>query len=629
MTRRQTAMIAVMIFGCFITTLNQTVVSPAQPSIMHDMGVDTTTVQWLTTGFTLVNAIMIPITAWLTDKFSTRAIFITGLLVFTAGTLVAGVAPNFALLLVGRLVQAASVGVMMPLVMTVMMLIFPADQRGSAMGVFSIVIAFAPAVGPSLAGVVIDHYNWRVLFFGIAALAVVAAVAAFFALDDIGERRDPGRLDWTSVAMSTLGFGGLLYGCSTLGSSFNIVDVVIALVGAAFIVLFFLRQLRLDHPMLEVRVLFNRQFLIGTAIVMIVQASMLAAGVLMPIYLQSLRGFSATTSGLVLLPGALLMGLLGPITGRLFDKYGPRALSLTGLGVLTVATLGFSFLSDDTSLTTIVILYTVRMAAIGLVNMPINTWAMNALDNSVMNHGTSVNNTLRQVAGSLGTALLVSVSSIVASANTGRGVEPVRANIVGLNWAFAIGTALCAAALALAVAFVRNRAADARQSDPDDARRMVLESIMVRDVFTLPTEATVLDAMRLMVGKGISAAPIVDDQGRPVGFVSDGDVMRYLARRDGTIVDPVSLTMFTGLDRSDFGERVGRLADMKVTAIGAKGVIGVDVHAGLPEVCRVLGDNHLKKVPVLQDGRIVGVINRSNITRYSMESFLDTSAQTA
>lgn len=626
LTRKQKIMVCVLVFGAFVTMLNQTVVAPAQPSIMREMGIGTTLVQWLTTGFTLVNAIVIPIAAFISDRFRTRVIYLACMAVFLAGTIVCALAPNFPLLLVGRLVQASSVGVLMPVTMTVMMLMFPVSQRGTAMGLFGVVLAFAPAIGPSLSGVVIDHASWRVMFWIVVALAVVSIVAGVFFMGNVGERRDTTRLDPLSVLLSTVGFGGLLYGCSSIGgSSFAWWDIVIALVGVAAIVAFYFRQLKSAKPMLEVRVLANRRFLISTIIGMVVQAALLAGGVLMPIYLQSMRGFSATTSGLVLLPGALLLGALGPITGRLFDKHGPRALSLTGIGTLTVASLCFAFLTDATPLAIIIVLYTVRMASIGLINMPIMTWGMNALDNSLMNHGTSVNNTLRQVAGSMGTAVLVSASAIATNLAMNAGADDTHANIIGIDWAFGISAVLAAIALTLTIAFVRQRKAGAETTDLDKERRSVLEAVMRRDVYTLPVEATMVDAMRLMVDKGISAAPIIDAEGRPVGFISDGDIMRYLAKRGDSMIDPAALTMIPTSDDADFSQRLAKLSRLKVSDVATRGIIGVDIHDDLTEVCRVLGENHLKKVPVLEDGRVVGVINRSNITQYSMKEYLDRS----
>lgn len=626
LTRKQIIMLIVLVFGTFVTVLNQTVVAPALPSIMSEMSVDAAVAQWLTTGFTLVNAIMVPITAFLTDRFTTRRLFLASMVLFTAGTALAAWGPNFPVLLSGRLIQAAGAGILMPLVMTVLMWTFPVDRRGTAMGVFGIVIAFAPAAGPTVAGVIIDQANWHVMFWIIAVLCAAVIVFAAAALERGGETNKDVKLDVVSVVLSTLGFGGLLYGLSAIGSYGVTADsaggVVIGVVALA---LFFRRQLRMEQPMLQVRVLTNRKFLIATIIVMLVQGALLAGGILIPILLQSYMGFSATTSGLVLLPGAIVMGAMGPVAGRLFDKHGPRVLAVIGTGVLALTTATFMFMGPGMGLITLTVIYTVRLFSLSLVNMPISTWGMNALPDKLMNHGTSVQNTFRQVAGSLGTAVIVSASTVATNMVSGS-TDAVTAGVFGIHAAFAVATALCVLGFVLTVALVRNKPGDEAAADEDNAHRSLIERIMKRDVYTLPENATVLEAMQLLVNNHISAAPLVDAAGKPTGFISDGDIMRYLSKRGQMIMDPVVMivqTVDAYSDHKDYVHKLEHLMGMKASDIGAKGIIGVSAHADLPEVCRVLGENHLKKVPVLEDGVIVGVINRSDITHFSMEKYLE------
>lgn len=626
LTRKQFLMLAVMVFGTFVAILNQTVVTPALPSIMVETGVDASMAQWLTTGFTLVNAIMVPVTAYLTDRYKTRTLFAISMAVFAVGSALAGWAANFPILLVGRLLQAAGAGVSMPLVMTTLMLTFPPERRGSAMGIFGIVIAFAPAAGPSVAGVVIDSYGYHVLFYAIAILSVLVVIASVVFIDKaMGGFKPDSTLDKPSVILSTLGFGGLLYGLSTIGSTgVNVADIAITLVGVIILVLFFRRQLRMEEPMLQVRVLANRKFLIGTIIGMLVQGSLLAAGILMPIYLQSYMGYSATVSGLVILPGAVIMGAMGPIAGRLFDKHGPRVLSLIGMTLLTISTLAFAFLGDATGVIYLTVLYAVRMFSMSLVNMPINTWAMNALDNSLINHGTSVGNTFRQVAGSLGTAILVSVSTMATGMASQTGMDATHAGILGVNAAFFVGTMLCLIGLIITIVCVTDKPGEAAAVDPDSRNRSTLERIMQRDVYTLPDTATVCDAVELFVSKHISAAPIVNAEGHAVGFISDGDVARVLAKRKTTFTDPVLFTQLTtDADNDEFDDKAQRVMESNVCSIGARGVITVDVHTDLREVCRILGENHLKKIPVTDEGHLVGVVNRSDIAHYTMAKYLE------
>lgn len=259
--------------------------------------------------------------------------------------------------------------------------------------------------------------------------------------------------------------------------------------------------------MLQVRVLTNRKFLIATIIVMLVQGALLAGGILIPILLQSYMGFSATTSGLVLLPGAIVMGAMGPVAGRLFDKHGPRVLAVIGTGVLALTTATFMFMGPGMGLITLTVIYTVRLFSLSLVNMPISTWGMNALPDKLMNHGTSVQNTFRQVAGSLGTAVIVSASTVATNMVSGS-TDAVTAGVFGIHAAFAVATALCVLGFVLTVALVRNKPGDEAAADEDNAHRSIIEQIMKRDVYTLPENATVLEAMQLLVNNHISAAPL-------------------------------------------------------------------------------------------------------------------------
>lgn len=632
LTRKQWMMLVVIVVGSFVTILNQTLVTPALPAIMQEMSIDAATGQWLTSGFTLMNAIMIPITAYLQDRFSIRGLFLFSMGVFTVGTLMCGWAPNFPVLLGGRLVQAMGAGILMPMAMTVLLIMFPIERRGSAMGLFGLVIAFAPAIGPTVSGVMVDLASWHIMFYGVAGLSLVVIVMAAFLIDaHAKEGEAKASLDVPSVVLSTLGFGGLLYGFSVFGSSgIDVFSVGTTLVGAVCVMWFFIRQNRLKVPMLRVRILLNRNFLVATIICMLVQASLLVAPVLMPIYVQNLMGFPATVSGLVIMPGAILMGVMNPIAGKLFDRYGPRAMSIVGMALLCLTTLCFGFVALDTNIVFLTVVFAVRMFSMALVNMPITTWGMNSLDTKLMNHGTSINNTLRMVAGSLGTAVVVSVYSLVGTVTI-----PIYGDAQGamyaFNGSFMVCTALVLVGLVLTIVFVKGRpgTVEATGTDRGDepgrsgANRILLTKIMKKDVYVLRSDDTVKDAMQLFIDEGISACPIVDDAGSPVGFVSDGDILKTLARKSESYLDPVALIAASAEDNREYAEKLEQMMGIPVSSIGVRNLISVNVHADIDEVCRVLAESHLKKVPVMEDGKICGIINRSDITRYSMEAYLE------
>lgn len=624
LSRKQIVMVVVLIFGTFVAVLNQTVVTPMLPTVMEEFSVDSSTAQWLTTGFTLVNAIMIPITAYLTDRYPLRRMFCVAMGIFVAGSLLAGWGPNFIVLLLGRMVQAAGAGILQPLVMTVLLRTFPVERRGTAMGIFGLVIAFAPAVGPTVAGLVIDSVGWHVLFFAIAALGVIVMIVAMFTIEP-GEAANPNAyLDKLSVVLSCLGFGGLLYGLSAIGSDGLSVGAVVGLaVGIVALVFFFRRQLRLEEPMLNVRVLQNRRFTIATIIVMLVQASLMGATVLMPIYMQTDLGMSATQSGLVMLPAAIIMGVMGLVSGRIFDKTGPRWLGIIGLGIVTVTTIMFANLGTESTMAYLMTLYAVRMFGLSLVNMPINTWGMNALDDSQINHGTALNNTFRQVAGSLGTAIIVSVSSAAESSKAGV-MTAVEASVYGIDCAFGVSAVFCLVALVLVILFVKDKPEEIERATTAEGMPITdLALVMKADAYTLPETATVLDAMRVITDKKIGGVTIVDEDGRLAGYITDGDIMRHLSKPDDVITDPMS--MITQVVRENdrgkgFYGQVSDLMAMNVSVLTKSHPVSLTVHNDLKEACHVLGSYHLKKVPVVDDdNKLVGIVDRSDVIRYFMD----------
>lgn len=411
-------LVVVLLIGTFCTVLNQTLLATAFPTLMKEFDISASTVQWLTTGFLLVNGIMIPVSAWLINSFSSKELYISAMTTFLIGTIICFLAPNFSVLLTGRLIQAIGVGLSMPLLQNIMLTIFPPEKRGSAMGMAGIVIGLAPALGPTLSGWIIDHYSWRDLFGMVIPIVILVLVLALFFMKSVIELTHP-KIDTISAILSTIGFGSLLYGFSSVGDKGWLSKEVLGflIIGIIFIFLFSKRQLKIEHPFLELRVFKSKIFTIAAVLAGVTNMAMIGAEMVLPLYIQNIRGESAFHSGLMLLPGALVMGLMMPITGAIFDKRGARKLAITGMFILTSATLPFAFLTSKTSVIVIVVLYAIRMFGISMVMMPVTTSGMNALPDHLISHGTAVNNTFRQVASSIGTAILISVLTNVTKNN--------------------------------------------------------------------------------------------------------------------------------------------------------------------------------------------------------------------
>ncbi|GEO26925.1 putative MFS-type transporter YhcA [Alicyclobacillus acidoterrestris] len=460
----------VMIAGAFIAFLNQTLINVALPQMMDYLHITATTGDWLTTIYMLVNGVVIPITAFLMERFTTRQLYITSMSLFALGTLVCAIGPNFSLILVGRVIQAGGAGILMPLLTNVIFTLFPPERRGGAMGILGIALNFAPAIGPTLSGWIVEHHSWRLLFFIILPIAIADIIVSIFVLKNVTETKRP-KLDSFGVALSTIGFGGILYGFSVAGSNgWGSIDVIVSfIVGGVSLIFFVWRQLVVDHPILEFRIFRYPMFTLTTLINVIVTMALYAGMILMPLYMQDVRGFSPLLSGLMLLPGGVVMGVMSPITGKLYDRFGARWLAAFGLAVTAVTTFFLARLQLDTTYLHTTIIYTIRMFGMSILMMPIMTAGLNQLPLHLNRYGTALLNTLRMVSGAVGMAFLVTIMSNRATMHIkdlmAQGhVSPAdkakvalvtgQGTVMGINDAFLVATGFAVAAFILSL-FIR------------------------------------------------------------------------------------------------------------------------------------------------------------------------------
>ncbi|HCX3048023.1 TPA: DHA2 family efflux MFS transporter permease subunit [Staphylococcus aureus] len=402
--------LAALLFGMFIAILNQTLLNVALPKINTEFNISASTGQWLMTGFMLVNGILIPITAYLFNKYSYRKLFLVALVLFTIGSLICAISMNFPIMMVGRVLQAIGAGVLMPLGSIVIITIYPPEKRGAAMGTMGIAMILAPAIGPTLSGYIVQNYHWNVMFYGMFIIGIIAILVGFVWFKLYQYTTNP-KADIPGIIFSTIGFGALLYGFSEAGNKgWGSVEIeTMFAIGIIFIILFVIRELRMKSPMLNLEVLKFPTFTLTTIINIVVMLSLYGGMILLPIYLQNLRGFSALDSGLLLLPGSLIMGLLGPFAGKLLDTIGLKPLAIFGIAVMTYATWELTKLNMDTPYMTIMGIYVLRSFGMAFIMMPMVTAAINALPGRLASHGNAFLNTMRQLAGSIGTAILVTV----------------------------------------------------------------------------------------------------------------------------------------------------------------------------------------------------------------------------
>ena len=340
---RKGPVMTIMILGAFFTIFNQTTMTVALPTLMEAFHIDAPTGQWLTTGYMLVNGVLIPVTGYLMQRFTTRQLFLSAMFIFLIGTIVSALAPNFPVLLTGRLIQAASTGIIMPLLMNVVLKLYPPERRGTAMGTVGLAIIFAPAIGPTLTGYVLDVLPWQTLFYGMIPFIIIIILCGFIFLKNVSEITES-KLDTVSLILSTIGFGALLYGFSEAGGEgWTSIEVIVTLsVGVVAVGLFSWRQLVSERPFLDLRAFKYNMFTLTTIINCVITMVMYADMILLPLYLQNARGFTALEAGFLMLPGALLMGLLSPVVGKLFDHFGAKWLTVIGITIILVTTYTFT-----------------------------------------------------------------------------------------------------------------------------------------------------------------------------------------------------------------------------------------------------------------------------------------------
>ena len=408
--------VAILLSAAFISILNQTLLMIAMPPIMADFQIDANQAQWLTTIYLLTNGILIPITAYLIGRFSNRMLLLTGLVLFSVGTLTGGFAPNFMTLLLARVIQAGGAGIIMPMMQTIIITIYPKEKRGTIMGIAGLVTGFAPAVGPTLAGWLIEQFSWRYLFYTMFPISIIIILIVAFYMRNVTEKQQ-GQLDVLSVVYSSFGWGGLLYAFSIAGSKgFDNLEVWIPLgIGTISLWQFIQRQLKLEKPILEFRVFQSKIFTLSTILSFLVYSLMVGSQILLTFYMQNVRELTALETGLMLLPGALVMGIFSPIAGKIFDRLGGRLLAIAGFSLILGGNIAFIFLSYHSTILYISTIFSFISLGITMVMMPLTTAGMNALPIRLIAHGTAVNNTLRMVVGAIITALLVTIMSSTSS----------------------------------------------------------------------------------------------------------------------------------------------------------------------------------------------------------------------
>ncbi|MFD2681845.1 DHA2 family efflux MFS transporter permease subunit [Bacillus seohaeanensis] len=397
----------------FIGLFSETALNMALTNLIESFGIHETTAQWLTTGYLLTLGILVPVSGLIMQWFTTRQLFNTAIVASIIGTFIAAIAPSFMVLMIARIVQAVGTALLLPLMFNTILIIVPPHKRGRVMGIIGLVIMFAPAVGPTISGLILNNLTWHWIFWISLPLLIGALIFGLFFMQNVTTPTKP-KIDVLSILLSTVGFGGIVFGFSSAGEgggwgSPTVIASII--VGAVALVLFSIRQIKMQQPMLNLRAFKYPMFTIGLLLILVCMMVMLSTMILLPLYLQTSLALTTFAAGLLLLPGGVINGILSPVMGGLFDKFGPKWLVMIGIAIVTGAMIGFSTITIETSSAFIIALHIITMVGISMVMMPAQTNGLNQLPPELYPDGTAIMNTLQQVAGAIGTAIAISILS--------------------------------------------------------------------------------------------------------------------------------------------------------------------------------------------------------------------------
>lgn len=637
LSRKPAVTLFVAAFAAFLATFNETFLNVGFAPIMESLSVDVSTVQWLATAYMLGAAVMVPVSAFAYRSFPTRPLFCATTALLVIGSVVGAFAQNFAVLLIGRIIQALGTGMLIPIGMNITLEIAPREKLGTYMGIMGAMTTLGPSSSVILAGLILAVADWHMLLWTFAALSALCFLAGAIILRDIAKLSHP-RLDALSVALIGIALIGILYGISTVFGGNVIIALVAAIIGVIALVAFIKRQGKLAEPLINLEPLKIAPFAVGVIANMLSLIVIFAMNIIVPTFMQSILGTPALVAFLTLFPAILCSCVVSPVAGRVFDKHGPGVLLPLGFACMAVFSVLTGLFVATANPIVLALIYIPVICGSALVIGPVQSFALSKLSYQLNPHGVTVMSTGFQIAGCIGSSVFTGVYVAVSAVTTAGGAPAAQAATQGMVVTGCLVGAVALVGFIVAL-WIRRQAALStaptaeswEQAQVEEAAResgMGVEpnvvSLMKTDVYTLAEDALASDAMQLFASKGISGAPVVSERGAIVGFVSDGDVMRSLANQVPAFKSAWSFIV--ELDNEDFNKTLGEVMKTPVSQMATRNVITVNVTDDMGAVARVLVDNHLKKAPVMQDGHMVGIINRSNITAYAVSAYLGEAA---
>lgn len=604
-------------FGGFTGMYSETALNIALPQLSLAFGVELNIVQWLVVAYMLVIGLVLPFASLLMKWFTARQITLFALCSFLIGALISGFAGSFEICLAGRCIQGIGTGLVLPLMFAMVLEVIPPHKIGQAMGVAALVIMFAPAIGPTLAGFLIGTLSWRWIFFSFCITLTIAILFAIKFEVNPYKLTKP-QIDAVSVITSCFGFGGIVLGAGMV-SLFGLTSAPVLgafAVGIMCLAAYIKRQLSIKTPVLDLHVFTYQGYRVGVMCLMLNFGITLAAMYVLPQFYQNAMLIAVAAAGVLMLPGGLINAAVSVAAGTLFDRFGARGPVSIGFACSAPASAMLMVATPQTPIWYMVACHIIMMIGVPLAMSPCQTHALASLPPQLNSDGSTLMNTLQQVLGAICTA--VATCLLAAGQNTyfaAGGTDSALAFTSGSHLSFVF--TLVMAVLGFILAFrIRKQKEEPVRKEQSVAAESVLSSLMQKEVFSLNENANALEALRLFAEKEISGAPVLDKNGNLCGFVSDGDIIGTLARQDTTFTSFYSYTIDS--NEQGFEEKASTLIGMKVGTIATKNVLTVDLKDDMRTVCATLAQHHLKKAPVMDKGKMVGIVSRTDITRYTV-----------
>ncbi|WP_394280859.1 MFS transporter [Corynebacterium sp.] len=604
--------------AAFIATFNETFLNVGFTPMMADFGVEVSTIQWLATAYMLGAAVMTPTAGFFMRRFNTKPLFLATSSTLIIGGVVTALAPNFTVMLVGRIIQSIGTGLLVPIGMMIALTVAPRPKLGTFMGIMGAMTTLGPSIAILVSGVILEFAHWRALCWTFTGLAVVVFIVGLLTVYNISESAKA-RLDMTSVILVAIALIGLLYGISTIFGPAKLVAIVAFLVGVVAMVFFVRRQNKIADPLINLEPLKIYPFAAGVLINIIALIIVFSMNILVPTHLQSVHGTSGLQASLVLFPAILLAVIFGPLAGQIYDKRGAKHLLPIGMALMAVFAVATTYAMGGDALWLITVLYMPAIVGSAMAIGPVQSFALSTLPRQLNPHGVTILSTSFQIAGCVGTALSTGIYGAVISA--GGGTDEAANN--GMLWVGIVLFILAAIGTVLAWTGTRAQVPVSTQALDDESPQVadtLVAELMKTDIYHLHPNQSIRQALHMFVDKRISGVPLLED-GRLAGFVSDGDVLDAIGDSVPAFTTPYALLVNN--DSEEFETDVARVLDTAVSTIATRSVITVNVNDDLGHISSVLSDKHLKKAPVVDDrGNVVGIINRSDINRYLVANYV-------